>query len=349
MFADQHRTESYQPWLALYCGVALVFTGFVLLAGGFTTSIQAGMAFLDWPLSNGSLNPAGWLDNENMTAEHSHRLLAGTASLLALGAVVWTHLTEGRRWVRSVAVMLFLTILLQALLGGARVLFDKLNIGGDGNAVAQTFKVLHALGAELTLCLWVTLFTAESKAWVQDNLGLLPQTKMLSGVRQWSTAAVILLLGQIALGAVVRHFNYALTIPFFPWLGPDHAWAVPAWNVGVAFNFAHRVGAALVTVALAGLAWQVFRDRATRDQLGYNMVTCLAALGVQIFLGALVIWKLKNPDAATAHLLVGAFLLASTWRLTFLSYRSAWWPPVADRAAPFWPATPVATAAAPSR
>ena len=43
------------------CLLTLVWSVLVLQAGGFTTSIRAGMAFLDWPLSNGSVNPPGWL------------------------------------------------------------------------------------------------------------------------------------------------------------------------------------------------------------------------------------------------------------------------------------------------
>ena len=52
------------------CLGALGWTVIVLQAGGFTTSINAGMAFLDWPLSNGSVNPKGWLTESDKFAEH---------------------------------------------------------------------------------------------------------------------------------------------------------------------------------------------------------------------------------------------------------------------------------------
>ena len=94
----------HQPWLVRYCAVALVFTTFVLFAGAFTTSIHAGMAFKDWPLSNGSLNPPGWPEDKNMRAEHSHRLLAESVGFLALGAMVWILRTEKRRWIRRLSV-----------------------------------------------------------------------------------------------------------------------------------------------------------------------------------------------------------------------------------------------------
>jgi cytochrome c oxidase assembly protein subunit 15 len=84
----------------------------------------------------------------------------------------------------------------------------------------------------------------------------------------------------------------------------------------------------VVTVTIIGLAASVFRNEAARRQLGSWMTMILLVVAVQIGLGAEVIWSNKNPNVATAHLLTGAFLLASTWVLTFLSYRSKWWPPV---------------------
>ena len=72
------------------CAFALGWAIVVFQAGGFTTSIGAGMAFLDWPLSNGSVNPPGWLTDLDMFAEHSHRLAAAKFGLI-LGAVALAH------------------------------------------------------------------------------------------------------------------------------------------------------------------------------------------------------------------------------------------------------------------
>jgi heme a synthase len=313
----------YQPWLLRFCAVALVFTTFVLFAGGFTTSIQGGMAFKDWPLSNGSLNPPGWLDDDDMRAEHSHRLLAESVGLFALVAMVWVLRTEKRRWVRHLSVVLVLVIVLQGFLGGSRVLFDQLNTGTASNLVAQTFAVLHAGGAEVTLCLWVTLTAALSRRWINRDPVLTPVSPK---VRRWAVVAVAVLFVQIIIGAVMRHGHYALTIPFFPFSGPDHALLPPGWPWGVIVNFAHRVGAGVASVALAGLAWSVFRDPSARRQLGNWMILILAILVLQVILGGVVIWTSKDAHAATTHMLVGAFLLATTWLLTLLAYRAVWWP-----------------------
>jgi len=326
MSLTDHRTERHQPGLERFCHLALVFAGFVLLAGGETTSNQAGMAFQTWPLSNGSLNPAGWLENLSMFCEHSHRLLAGTLSTLTIAAALWIQFTESRAWVRWLAWILVGTIFFQALLGGLRVLLDSSNTHWSSNTVALCLRVAHAMVAEITILLWVTLAVALSRGWMVRGVGAKP---VAPGVRRWGHVACAAIFLQIFLGAVMRHGGYALAIPTFPWSTLEGALLPPAWSGPVAVNFAHRVGAGLVTVAIAGLAASVFRDGSARRQLGSWMVVVLLVLAMQIGLGAEVIWSNKNTNVATAHLLTGAFLLASTWVLTFLSHRSKWWPTAA--------------------
>jgi heme a synthase len=326
MSLSDHRAERYQPWLERFCHLAIFFAALVLLMGGETTSNQAGMAFLTWPLSNGSLNPAGWLENLSMFCEHSHRLLAGTLSTLTIAAAVWIQFTESRRWVRRLAWILVGTILAQALLGGFRVLLDNANTHWATNTVALGLRVAHAMVAEVTVGLWVTVTVALSRGWMVRGVG----AKLVAPrVRRWGHIACAAIFLQIFIGAVMRHSGYGLAIPTFPASTLDGALLPAAWSWPVAVNFAHRVGAGVVTVTILGLAASVFRDAAARRQLGSWMVMILLVVTVQIGLGAEVIWSNKNPNVATAHLLTGAFLLASTWVLTLLSYRSKWWPPEA--------------------
>ena len=57
------RTFAYQPALAWFAAFGAAWVFVLVMLGAFTTSIGAGMVFPDWPLSNGTLNPAGWLQN----------------------------------------------------------------------------------------------------------------------------------------------------------------------------------------------------------------------------------------------------------------------------------------------
>jgi cytochrome c oxidase assembly protein subunit 15 len=81
-------------WLSRFAKVAVAFAFWLILVGGHTTTSGAGMAFPDWPLSNGSLNPAGWWENVMMRLEHGHRLSAGVFGVIAgvLCAWVWRSL-----------------------------------------------------------------------------------------------------------------------------------------------------------------------------------------------------------------------------------------------------------------
>ena len=55
--------------------------------------------------------------------------------------------------------------------------------------------------------------------------------------------------------------------------------------------------------------------------LGAGAIALVGLLGIQVWLGALVVWSGRNPHSATMHMLTGAFLLATCWALTFLAHR----------------------------
>ena len=82
------RTAGYKPGLAWFAAVGSAWVFVLVTLGALTTSIGAGMAFADWPLSNGSLNPNGWRENLAMFAEHSHRLSGLMMGLVTVGLVV---------------------------------------------------------------------------------------------------------------------------------------------------------------------------------------------------------------------------------------------------------------------
>ena len=119
LFKMIQRSANYQPWFFYYCLFALFWVTLLLFAGGFTTTIRAGMAFLDWPLSNGSINPDGWITETDKLAEHSHRLLGMKVGLIAIGLWVWAWLRQERKSVHLLTLSLLSMIVLQGLMGGA--------------------------------------------------------------------------------------------------------------------------------------------------------------------------------------------------------------------------------------
>lgn len=314
------RTADFKLGLFLYCLFALVSITLLLFAGGFTTSIKAGMAFLDWPLSNGSINPEGWLTESDKFAEHSHRLLGMQIGLISIGLVFWTFLRESRSWVRKMAWALLALVVFQGLLGGARVIFDQLNTLADSNLVAQLFLVAHASGAMLVLSLLVGITLACSKTWI-TNAYTFPEESERRSLKRLAWVAYLATFVQIFMGAVMRHADAGLAIARFP-LANDSSLIPAYWNFAVSIHFAHRVGALILTVLLLTFAWRLFKHRAI-DRIFFRFPILISVvLSFQIYLGALTIWTAKNPYSATMHHLVGAFLLATIWGITFILSRS---------------------------
>lgn len=314
----QHRTSAYKPGLAWFCIFAMIWATLLLYAGAYTTSIQAGMVFLDWPLSNSSINPDGWLSDPEMRAEHSHRLLGAKLGLLSIALVVWTMLRESRRSVRLLAWGLLALVISQGLLGGLRVLLDQLNIGTESNSIAQTFAILHAGGAQIVVCALVSLAVMCSRFWIEARAGLhLPVSSLIQRTGLITCAVIFV---QIILGAMMRHTGGGLAIPTFP-LTPEGGIFPLHWNFQITTHWLHRLGAVVVCAALAAFFWQLLAHSQTRRAWWHLILAATVLLVVQIALGAATIWSYKNPVMASTHMLVGAFLLATVWMLTFLTYR----------------------------
>lgn len=308
------RVPSFKPFFFYFSLLAFVWVVCLLSAGGITTSIHAGMAFLDWPLSNGSLNPDGWLGQPDQLAEHSHRLLGMKVGFLSLIIFVWAFLRESRPFVRYLAGAIVVCVIFQGLLGGARVLLDPLN-GVSSPWVARLFAVAHACGAQAILAIWVSLILSQSRFWIESSL-----SSESSRVRFWGFIACGGLFIQLLIGALMRHMDAGLAIPSFP-KTPDGTWLPTIWSVPVAVHFAHRVIAVGVTCLLAWFLYVASREKALMGRQAIWGLGITILVFMQILLGVLIILTFKNPYVATCHVLTGAFLLACTWGLTFCNCR----------------------------
>ncbi len=85
------RSAAVSVRLARYAKVVVAMTLVLVVIGGHTTTSGAGMAFADWPLSHGSVNPDDWWQDFMQRLEHGHRLAAETVGLMVgvLCAWVW--------------------------------------------------------------------------------------------------------------------------------------------------------------------------------------------------------------------------------------------------------------------
>jgi len=314
------RTAEPKPGLFRFALLAVGWAVLLLKAGYITTTIEAGMVFLDWPLSNGSLNPEGWTRDPHMAAEHGHRLFGAVLGLFAITFVIWNHLSEARRGVRLLAWGLLGMVILQGLLGGLRVLLDQLNRGTDSNDVALTFAILHATGAQVTFGLLASHALLHSRFWIHGALATGPAFN--AWTRRLGLLATAVLIAQVALGAVVRQYNVGAAIHTFPHSTPQGDWLPAFWNWGVAWNFSHRVGALVASLVLISFLVSLWRHPASRAMLGRWAFVPAGLLVLQIALGWITTVTFINPHAATAHALIGAFLVVTTWTLAHATQRA---------------------------
>jgi cytochrome c oxidase assembly protein subunit 15 len=77
----------------------------------------------------------------------------------------------------------------------------------------------------------------------------------------------------------------------------------------------------VVSIAIIAFTMKIWRESQSRNALGKSAIALIALLGVQIYLGAMVIWTVRNPHAATFHMLNGAFLLSICWMMTLRSLK----------------------------
>ena len=272
----------------------------LLFLGGLVTSTGSGLAVPDWPLSFGQVFPpmVG-----GVLFEHGHRLAATVVGCLTVVLALWTVVGDGRASVRALGLLALLAVVLQGVLGGITVLYK----------LPLAVSVTHACLAQTFFCLTVTLALVTSPAWSAPRPRRSPAALgVLAGL---TTGAVF---GQVVLGALVRHMHAGLAIPDFPLafgrLVP------PLVTPYIAVHFAHRVGALLVAAAVGSTAGYVLRH--TADPWVRRPALLAAGLVIlQVTLGALTIWSRRAVLPTTAHLVVGAAILATCLVLTLRATR----------------------------
>lgn len=300
------------------------FSTFLLIViGGLVTSKGVGMSVPDWPTTYGYnmfLFPySKWVGG--IFWEHSHRLIASGVGFLTLILVAVTFWKEKRTWVRWLAVVAVIAVVIQGVIGGKRVTLSWDQLGIFHAALAQSFFGLLLIIAS------VTGRGFFSGGWGSDRAA--------SSLRWLAVVALILTYFQLGVAATIRHQHAPLAIQDFPTaygrLYPDtSAPALAAINdrrlrEGIApvsvsqihLQLTHRLGALALLLAVL-----VFTVRAvTITPLGHwlrgwSLLWC-GAIFLQILLGAMTIWFNKAADVATSHMALGALLTGFTILLTF--------------------------------
>lgn len=285
MIRNLPEQDSTPPWLRRFTKLVAASTLFLIFAGAMVTSTGSGLAVPDWPLSYGMLMPpmvAG------IFYEHGHRMIAATVGFLTVIQAIWLQRREPKRFVRRLGWFALGAVIVQGLLGGLTVIF----------LLPHVISVSHAALAEIFFCtnIAIAFFTSNWYVTLRGSR-LSAAGSRVSGITLVLAVAAFL---QIFLGAVMRHLGAGLAIPDFPLsfgqLIP------PIETVAVAANFAHRVGAVVITGLIIAVAVRVFRSGPAALK---PIVTALCLIVcVQIYLGARVVWD-ASENVRIYHSLAG--------------------------------------------
>ena len=141
-----------------------------------------------------------------------------------------------------------------------------------------------------------------------------------------STATTVAMFGLIVLGSVVRTTGSGLACPDWPLC---QGRLIPPLEPHVLVEWLHRTVALIVSLLLVATAGWTLARRELRARMGGLATLAVLLLGVQVTLGALTVWTRKAVLPTTAHVVVGAGLLATTFLLALRASRLA---PAAQRA-----------------
>ena len=282
-----------------YCLLLVLATFFLLIAGALVTSHDAGLATLDWPLSNGQVFPkmVG-----NLFWEHGHRLVATTVGLLTIGLNLYLFKVERRRWVRRLGLIALGVVIAQGLLGGLTV---KLML-------PLAVSAAHATLAQMFFCTVVSLAVFTSPSWMKEQETLREQGS--PSLRHFSTAAVVTIFFQLILGATLRHSA--------PW---DQ-------HLPVELVIAHIGGAVAVLLVLGSSTLVALKRYRGEPYLTRPAQIALTLLVIQIFLGiAAYLTRLTSPldpqplnpmiGITVAHVACGALVFATTIVMTLRAFK----------------------------
>lgn len=299
-----HQAAAGLRGLHRYARLLVAATFILIFAGGLVTSTGSALAVPDWPLSFGKFFPKM---QGGVLYEHGHRMIAGTVALMTLGLAIWAWRREPRRFVRNLALFAFGLVIVQAVLGGLTVLL----------LLPLAIAVSHAATAQAFFCLIVALALFTNPAWqtlpAVNSAGERPRLPLLAAV------TTVVIYSQILIGAVMRHMGAGLAIPDFPLAFGKVL--PPLESLPEQINFAHRVGAIVVSIFVCWTSIQVLRCYRRDSSLRRPAVAMLALLALQITLGAMTILSGRAVIPTTSHVAVGAALLATSLALTLRAYR----------------------------
>jgi protoheme IX farnesyltransferase len=150
-----------------------------------------------------------------------------------------------------------------------------------------------------------------------------PRSQFL-GLKAASTVAAAFAFALVVFGAIVRINGAGMTCP--DWPRCRGVW-IPDLSSSVVYEWAHRVGAPVLTLLILTTFALAYRHRRELGEATRFAWVALSMVVLQIVIGALTIRYANNPPSVAAHLVVGIGTFIS---LLLVAYAS--WAEIDERA-----------------
>jgi heme A synthase len=301
-------------WLARFSKVAALSALPVLLSGGLVTSTGAGLAVPDWPTSynaNMFLYPLSKMTG-GIYYEHAHRLFGSLVGLTTLVLCIIVVATEPRKWVKAIALIAFLAVCGQGVLGGIRVTSADSTTAATlaDNKTSLMLAMVHGITAQLFFALLCALAVVLSRSWITHRDSDRPAERSLRLFACLLFGALVL---QLSMGSAARHLHH----PHILWTHVGFAVFVIIFAAMAGFRAIARCKA---IPAVRRLGHAVVHSVGVQAILG--LITLMAVLPYQPGkVDSLAAVLLATSHQAIGALLIGAAAMLMVWSIRLGSAR----------------------------
>ncbi len=323
-------TSSSSKLLRNFSIALAICTLLLIVAGGLVTSTDSGLSVPDWPLSYGMVMPpmVG-----GILYEHGHRMIATLVGFLTVILLFLVLRKEKRSWMKKLAGVALLAVILQGVLGGLTVLF----------LLPTWISVSHASLAQTFFCIVASMALFESSWWQNSQMQIIQDEKSKS-LFSFGIVVVAAVYVQLLLGALMRHSGAGLAVPDFP-LAYDQIFPSlsstglahynaeliarnirlaadgPITRDQVVIHMLHRFWAVIVGTLVLLFANRTYKLARMSRALRIPSIAMFVLIPLQITLGAYTVLSRKEVDITTAHVATGALVLVTTVLTTLMIYR----------------------------
>lgn len=255
----------------------------------------------------GLVNPTG--SSLSVDIEHMYRVVASLVGLLTFTLAFLTfRSTTTSKLLKRVTLLASAIVILQGMLGGITVLYSLPLFASTSHlSLSMIF---------FSMTIYITFRAFQERNGMQEFQENRSVVTSANPVRGWALVAAVGVYLQIVLGAFVRHTQSGRVC------GTDIPMCGGEWWPSLhpqQLHMAHRIFGIILFFVVIAAAMQIrLQARRLKNMFVFRLSRFIPTiLTLQVLLGVVTVTSFVGLIQGTAHLAVGALLLASLWMAYF--------------------------------